>query len=111
MTPFRPGAVSSVVTAANSSFTSMSASTFSSGLTAAGEVERTTWGLRGAAKKLPEESRSLYEDCGMVDGEQFGVPANLNRLSVGRYVNHPPTPNLGAGGDRCSAHCAASRQA
>lgn len=65
----------------------------------AGEDERTTWVSRSAVKKLPAELRSLYEDFGMVDGKKLGVPTNLNRLSVGWYVNHSRTPNLEAGDD------------
>ena len=37
----------------------------------------------------------------MVWGEQLGVPPNLNRLSVGWYVNHSPHPNVEAGDDGC----------
>ena len=65
----------------------------------AGEDERATWVSRSAVKKLPAELRSLYEDFGMVDGTKLGVPTNLNRLSVGWYVNHSRTPNLEAGED------------
>lgn len=64
-----------------------------------GEDERAVWVARSAVKKLPAELRSLYEDFGMVDGKRLGVPANLNRLSVGWYVNHSDDPNVAAGED------------
>lgn len=64
-----------------------------------GESERTVWVSRAALKKLPTELRALYEDFGMVDGKRLGVPANLNRLSVGWYVNHSAEPNVAAGED------------
>jgi SET domain-containing protein len=35
----------------------------------------------------------------MVSGDKLGVPKNLNRLSVGWYVNHCDEPNLVAGDD------------
>jgi uncharacterized protein len=64
-----------------------------------GEDERAVWVARSAVKKLPAELRALYEDFGMVDGTRLGVPANLNRLSVGWYVNHSDEPNVAAGED------------
>lgn len=64
-----------------------------------GEDERAVWVSRSAVKKLPAELRALYEDFGMVDGTKLGVPANLNRLSVGWYVNHSDKPNVAAGED------------
>lgn len=64
-----------------------------------GEDERSVWVARSAVKKMPAELRALYEDFGMVDGKKLGVPTNLNRLSVGWYVNHSRTPNLAAGDD------------
>ena len=64
-----------------------------------GEDERATWLSRAYVRTLPPKLRALYEDFGMVDGERIGVPVNLNRLSVGWYVNHAETPNLVAGDD------------
>lgn len=64
-----------------------------------GESERAVWVSRRAVRRLPKALRALYEDFGMVSGDQIGVPPNLNRLSVGWYVNHSDTPNLVAGDD------------
>jgi hypothetical protein len=64
-----------------------------------GEDERAVWVARSAVRKLPKAIRALYEDFGMVSGQQLGVPKNLNRLSVGWYVNHADAPNLVAGDD------------
>lgn len=64
-----------------------------------GEDESTAWVQRSDVRKMPAELRSLYEDFGMVDGKRLGVPKNLNRLSVGWYVNHDDEPNLEAGED------------
>jgi uncharacterized protein len=64
-----------------------------------GEDERAVWVRRSTVRKLPRAVRALYEDFGMVDGARLGVPANLNRLSVGWYVNHSEQPNLVAGDD------------
>jgi hypothetical protein len=64
-----------------------------------GEDERAVWVARSAVRKLPKAIRALYEDFGMVSGQQLGVPKNLNRLSVGWYVNHADEPNLVAGDD------------
>lgn len=64
-----------------------------------GEDARAVWLSRAYVRGLPRALRSLYEDFGMVDGERIGVPVNLNRLSVGWYVNHAETPNLVAGDD------------
>lgn len=64
-----------------------------------GEVERVAWVSRAAVRRLPRAVRSLYEDFGMVDGRWLGVPPNLNRLSVGWYVNHSEAPNVEAGDD------------
>lgn len=64
-----------------------------------GEDERAVWLSRAYVRSLPPQVRALYEDFGMVDGEWIGVPVNLNRLSVGWYVNHADTPNLVAGDD------------
>ena len=64
-----------------------------------GESERATWVSRAAVRRLPAAIRSLYEDFGMAWGDQLGVPTNLNRLSVGWYVNHSDRPNLEAGED------------
>jgi hypothetical protein len=65
----------------------------------AGEDERATWLSRRFVHTLSPALRALYEDFGMVDGDRIGVPRNLNRLSVGWYVNHSETPNLIAGDD------------
>ncbi|MFO0933359.1 MAG: SET domain-containing protein [Planctomycetota bacterium] len=65
----------------------------------AGEVEQVAWVRRDDVRRLPRAMRSLYEDFGMVDGAWLGVPKNLNRLSVGWYVNHADVPNLAAGED------------
>lgn len=65
----------------------------------AGEDERVVWMSRAAVKRLPAAFRSLYEDFGMVWGSKIGVPVNLNRLSVGWYVNHSEAPNVEAGED------------
>jgi SET domain-containing protein len=64
-----------------------------------GEDERAVWLSRAYVRSLPPKVRALYEDFGMVDGERIGVPVNLNRLSVGWYVNHSATPNAVAGDD------------
>lgn len=64
-----------------------------------GEDERAVWVRRSRVRRLPPAVRALYEDFGMVDGAWLGVPANLNRLSVGWYVNHSERPNLVAGDD------------
>jgi SET domain-containing protein len=64
-----------------------------------GESERLTWVSTAVVRRLPAAIRSLYEDFGMAWGDQLGVPPNLNRLSVGWYVNHSDTPNLAAGED------------
>ncbi len=65
----------------------------------AGEDERAVWVRRSYVRRLPRAVRALYEDFGMVDGAWLGVPKNLNRLSVGWYVNHSESPNLVAGDD------------
>lgn len=65
----------------------------------AGESERVVWVARRMVRSLPKAIRALYEDFGMVCGDQLGVPPNLNRLSVGWYVNHSARPNLVAGDD------------
>jgi SET domain-containing protein len=59
-----------------------------------GESERVRWVSRAAVRRLPAAIRRLYEDFGMVSGDRLGVPVNLNRLSVGWYVNHAGRPNL-----------------
>lgn len=64
-----------------------------------GESERVVWTSRAEVRKLPAAVRSLYEDFGMVAGDQIGVPPNLNMLSVGWYVNHSEHPNIEAGDD------------
>lgn len=64
-----------------------------------GESERVVWVDRAWVRRLPAAVRALYEDFGMVDGDRLGVPPNLNRLSVGWYVNHAARPNLVAGDD------------
>ena len=64
-----------------------------------GESERVAWVSRAWVRRLPEGLRRLYEDFGMVWGERIGVPPNLNRLSVGWYVNHSDRPNLHADDD------------
>jgi len=64
-----------------------------------GEDERVAWVRRAAVRRLPRAVRALYEDFGMVDGAWLGVPKNLNRLSVGWYLNHADEPNLAAGDD------------
>jgi SET domain-containing protein len=64
-----------------------------------GESERVVWVSRAAVRRLPRAVRALYEDFGMVDGRRLGVPPNLNRLSVGWYVNHADLPNVEAGDD------------
>jgi SET domain-containing protein len=52
-------------------------------------------------RRLPKAVRALYEDFGIVSGEQLGVPPNLNMLSAGWYVNHSDRPNVEAGDDGC----------
>ena len=64
-----------------------------------GESERAVWVRRSEVRRLPKALRALYEDFGMVSGRLLGVPPNLNRLSVGWYVNHSDQPNLVAGDD------------
>ena len=64
-----------------------------------GENGRVAWVSRAAVRRLPKEIRALYEDFGIVSGEQLGVPPNLNMLSVGWYVNHSNRPNVEAGDD------------
>ena len=64
-----------------------------------GESERVTWVSRAALRRLPVAIRQLYEDFGMVWGDQIGVPPTLNMLSVGWYVNHSDRPNLEADED------------
>lgn len=64
-----------------------------------GESERVVWLSRAAVRRLPKAIRALYEDFGMVSGDRIGVPQNLNRLSVGWYVNHSDRPNVEAGDD------------
>jgi SET domain-containing protein len=61
-----------------------------------GESERVTWVSRAAVRRLPKTIRALYEDFGMVSGDQIAVPPTLNMLSVGWYVNHSHTPNVEA---------------
>ena len=63
------------------------------------ESERVAWVSRAAVRRLPPAIRALYEDFGMVWGEQIGVPPTLNMLSVGWYVNHSDRPNIEAGDD------------
>ncbi len=64
-----------------------------------GEDERAVWVSRAAVRRMPPAIRSLYEDFGMVSGDRIGVPVNLNRLSVGWYVNHSDRPNVVANDD------------
>jgi SET domain-containing protein len=64
-----------------------------------GESERVTWVSRAAVRRLPKAIRALYEDFGMVSGDQIAVPPTLNMLSVGWYVNHSGTPNVEADDD------------
>ena len=64
-----------------------------------GESERVAWVSRAAVRRMPKAIRALYEDFGMVSGDQIGVPPNLNMLSVGWYVNHSGTPNVAADDD------------
>ncbi len=64
-----------------------------------GESERIAWSSRAAVRRLPKAIRALYEDFGMVAGDQIGVPPSLNMLSVGWYVNHSDRPNVEAGDD------------
>jgi SET domain-containing protein len=64
-----------------------------------GEDERVAWLSRAAVRRMPTAIRALYEDFGMVAGAKIGVPPNLNRLSVGWYVNHADRPNVEAGDD------------
>ncbi|HEY3286260.1 MAG TPA: SET domain-containing protein [Gemmatimonadaceae bacterium] len=64
-----------------------------------GEDERVAWLSRAAVRRMPTAIRALYEDFGMVAGSKIGVPPNLNRLSVGWYVNHADRPNVEAGDD------------
>ena len=64
-----------------------------------GESPRVAWVSRAAVRRLPKAIRALYEDFGMVSGKLLGVPPNLNRLSVGWYVNHSHHPNVEAGDD------------
>ena len=64
-----------------------------------GESERVVWVSRAAVRRLPTAIRSLYEDFGMVWGDQIGVPPNLNMLSVGWYLNHSDRPNVEADED------------
>jgi SET domain-containing protein len=66
-----------------------------------GESGRVAWVARAAVRRLPKAIRALYEDFGMVSGEQLGVPPNLNMLSAGWYVNHSDRPNVEAGDDGC----------
>jgi hypothetical protein len=61
-----------------------------------GESERVAWVSRAAVRRLSKPIRSLYEDFGMVWGDQIGVPPTLNMLSVGWYVNHSDRPNVEA---------------
>ncbi len=63
------------------------------------ESERVRWVSRAAVRRLPPAIRALYEDFGMVWGDQIGVPPTLNMLSVGWYVNHSDRPNVAAGDD------------
>ena len=64
-----------------------------------GESERVAWVSRTWVRRQPAAVRSLYEDFGMVAGDQIGVPPSLNMLSVGWYVNHSDRPNVEAGDD------------
>ena len=64
-----------------------------------GESERVAWVSRAAVRRLPAAVRSLYEDFGMVWGDQLAVPPSLNMLSVGWYVNHSDRPNVEADDD------------
>ncbi len=64
-----------------------------------GESERVVWVSRAAVRRMPKATRALYEDFGMVAGDQLGVPPSLNMLSVGWYVNHSDCPNVEAGDD------------
>lgn len=64
-----------------------------------GESPSVAWVSRAAVRRLPDAIRALYEDFGMVSGTLLGVPPNLNRLSVGWYVNHSAHPNVEAGDD------------
>lgn len=64
-----------------------------------GESGLVRWVSRAAVRRLPKAIRALYEDFGMVSGRLLGVPPNLNRLSVGWYINHSHRPNVVAGDD------------
>ncbi len=64
-----------------------------------GESERLAWVSRAQVRRMPKAVRALYEDFGMVSGDQLGVPPSLNMLSVGWYVNHSEAPNVEAGDD------------
>ena len=64
-----------------------------------GESERVVWVSRAAVRRLPAAIRQLYEDFGMVSGDQLGVPPTLNMLSVGWYLNHSDRPNVEADDD------------
>ena len=64
-----------------------------------GESERVVWVSRAAVRRMPVAIRQLYEDFGMVWGDQLGVPPTLNMLSVGWYVNHSDRPNIEADED------------
>jgi len=61
-----------------------------------GESERVVWVPRATVRRLPPAMRQLYEDFGMLWGDQLGVPPTLNMLSVGWYVNHSERPNVEA---------------
>ena len=64
-----------------------------------GESERVVLVSRAAVRRLPLAIRQLYEDFGMIWGDQLGVPPTLNMLSVGWYVNHSDRPNVEADED------------
>jgi SET domain-containing protein len=46
-----------------------------------------------SVRRLRGESRQLYEDFGVVHGNEYLCPPSFNLLTVSWYLNHSETPN------------------
>ena len=44
--------------------------------------------------ELPSGQRKLYEDFGVLDGENYIAPSDLSELTVGWFFNNSKTPNV-----------------
>ena len=45
-------------------------------------------------QKLPEDIKKLYEVFGILKGEYWGVPPNLNQLTPIWFLNNSENPNM-----------------